>query len=140
MDNAQIPGCPVACGVAVFGDPWSIMILRDAHLGLTRFDQFRKSLGIAPTMLSRRLATLTSEGLLEKRVYSSRPPRDEYVLTQAGRDILPILMLIGAWSHRHRGLGLAHYVDAETGQAIRPVGVDAVTGHELGSRPIKLSA
>ncbi|WP_219819859.1 winged helix-turn-helix transcriptional regulator [Xanthomonas arboricola] len=65
--------------------------------GLTRFDQFRQSLGIAPTMLTKRLATLTEERLLEKRLYSTRPPREEYVLTQAGRDYLPVLFMIGAW-------------------------------------------
>lgn len=66
--------------------------MRDAHAGLTRFDEFRKSLGIVPTMLTGRLSSLTEEGLLEKRRYSERPPRDEYVLTEAGRDFLPVLL------------------------------------------------
>nr|WP_240756168.1 helix-turn-helix domain-containing protein [Pandoraea sp. XY-2] len=89
--------CPIARSLGVAGDAWSILILRDAHAGLTRFDQFRKSLGIAPTMLTRRLATLTEEGLLEKRRYSEHPPREEYLLTAAGRDFLPVLFMIGAW-------------------------------------------
>ena len=59
--------CPIARSLAVAGDAWSLLILRDAHAGLTRFDQFRKNLNIAPTILTRRLATLTEEGLLEKR-------------------------------------------------------------------------
>ena len=76
--------CPIARSLAFAGDAWSLLILRDAHAGLTRFDQFRKSLGIAPTILTRRLAALTEEGLLEKRRYSEHPPREEYLLTPAG--------------------------------------------------------
>lgn len=116
-----------------------MLILRDANSGLTRFDQFRKSLGIAPTMLTKRLATLTEERLLERRMYSERPPREEYVLTEAGRDYLPVLFMIGAWGRKHRGGGkLVQFLDAETGAEIRPVAIDVVTGAEIGTRPIQL--
>ncbi len=116
-----------------------MLILRDAGLGITRFDDFRKSLGIAPTMLTRRLATLTEEGLLEKRRYSERPPRDEYLLTDAGRDFLPVLFMIGAWGRRHRGGGeLTHFVDAETGEQIQPIAVDTATGARIGTRAIRV--
>ncbi|GIU02809.1 hypothetical protein TUM4641_05380 [Shewanella morhuae] len=115
------------------------MILRDAHVGLTRFDQFRKNLGIAPTMLTKRLGTLTKAGLLEKRIYSERPIREEYVLTTAGQDFLPVLMMIGAWAQRNYGENLPRYIDEETGLEIEPIGIDAVTGAKLGSRPIQLS-
>lgn len=130
--------CPVARGLEAVGDAWTILILRDAHAGLTRFDQFRKNLGIAPTVLTKRLATLVEDGLLEKRVYSERPPRDEYVLTAAGRDFLPVLLMIGAWAQRNRGGGLAYFVDVETGQDIEPIGIDAVNGAKLGTRPLRL--
>lgn len=131
--------CPVANGVARIGDAWSLLILRDASLGLTRFDQFRKSLGIAPTMLTKRLAALNAAGLLEKRQYSERPPRDEYVLTDAGRDFLPILVMIGAWARRHQTeTALNRFVDAETGLEIRPVVIDAVTGAEIGARRLDI--
>ncbi|MCG5235382.1 winged helix-turn-helix transcriptional regulator [Xanthobacter oligotrophicus] len=137
--NISIPGCPVARGLDAVGDAWSILILRDALAGLTRFDQFRKNLGIAPTMLTKRLAALTDDGLLEKRLYSERPPREEYVLTEAGRDFLPVLMMIGAWAQRNCGENLARYIDDETGVEIQPIAVDAVTGARLGSRPIRIS-
>lgn len=131
--------CPIGRGVASVGDAWSLLILRDASLGLTRFDEFRKSLGIAPTILTRRLAMLTDEGLLEKRRYSDRPPRDEYVLTEAGRDFLPVLFMIGAWGRKHRGKGrLTRFLDAETGQEIQPVAVDVATGARIGARPIRV--
>jgi DNA-binding HxlR family transcriptional regulator len=105
------------------GDSWSMLILRDARLGVTRFDQFRSSLGIAPNILARRLKTLTEAGLLEKRSYSERPPREEYLITEAGRDFLPELHAIGAWGRRHNGAGeLSHMIDAETGTVLNPVG------------------
>lgn len=130
--------CPIARSLAFLGDAWSLLILRDAHLGLTRFDQFRKSLGIAPTILTRRLAMLTEEGMLEKRLYSERPPREEYVLTAAGRDFLPVLVMIGSWGHRYRGGGrLVRIHDAETGEVIKPVAIDEVTGAKIGTRPLR---
>lgn len=131
--------CPIARSLALIGDSWSMLILRDAHAGLTRFDQFRKSLGIAPTMLTRRLAMLTEEGLLEKRRYSEHPPRDEYVLTEAGTDFLPVLFMIGAWGRQHRGGGkMVRFLDAETGSEIKPIAVDEVTGARIGTRPIRV--
>ena len=139
MKNSSRPQCPVARGLQSVGDAWSILVLRDAHAGLTRFDQFRKSLGIVPTMLTKRLKALTEDGLLEKRLYSERPPREEYVLTDAGRDFLPILMMFGTWAHRHCDGNLARFVDVETGNEIEPIGIDAVTGAKLGSRSIRLS-
>ena len=140
MKNSAIPLCPVARGLESVGDTWSILILRDAHAGLTRFDQFRKSLGIVPTMLTKRLKSLTEDGLLERRLYSEHPPRDEYVLTDAGRDFLPVLMMIGAWAQRHCGDGTARYIDDETGLEIKPTAIDAVTGAQLGTRKIRMGA
>jgi DNA-binding HxlR family transcriptional regulator len=131
--------CPIARTLACVGDAWSMLILRDASAGLTRFDQFRKSLNIAPTILTRRLATLTEEGLLEKHRYSERPPRDEYVLTAAGRDFLPVLIMIGAWGRKYRGKGrLTRLIDEVTGKEIQPVVVDVVSGKKLGTRPVRV--
>ena len=135
---ASPPACPIARTLAHIGDAWSILILRDAHAGLTRFDQFRKNLGIAPTMLTKRLATLTEEGILEKRRYSAHPPRDEYVLTTAGQAFLPVLFMIGEWGRQHRGGGkMSRFFDAENGTEIRPVVIDQVTGAAIGTRPIR---
>ena len=141
MDDENIftDACPIARSLAFAGDAWSILILRDAHAGLTRFDQFRKSLGIAPTILTRRLAALTEEGLLEKRRYSEHPPREEYLLTPAGQDFLPVLFIIGAWGRQHRGGGkLVRFLDTETGTEIKAVAVDEVTGAKIGTRPIRM--
>ncbi len=139
MKNLEAQPCLIARSLALVGDAWSTLILRDAHYGFTRFDQFRKSLGIAPTMLTKRLAALTQDGLLETRRYSERPPRDEYVLTQAGRDYLPILMAIQAWGQAHCEVSsVTRFVDEETGVDIEPVTIDKHTGAPIGTRPIRI--
>jgi len=139
MSNLSEQPCLIARSLALVGDAWSMLILRDAHAGLTRFDEFRKSLGIAPTILTRRLAILTKEGLLEKRRYSERPPRDEYVLSEAGRDFLPVLFAISAWGRKHRnGDGVTRFFDAEAGSEIDPVTIDRSTGAPIGTRAIRI--
>ena len=141
MDSKNISEnpCPIARSLAFVGDAWSMLILRDAHAGITRFDHFRKSLGIAPTMLTKRLAVLTEEGLLEKHRYSEHPPREEYLLTEAGRDFLPVLFMIGAWGRKHRGGGkLTKFFDAEAGTEIKPVAIDESTGAKIGTRAIRI--
>ena len=119
--------CPVARTLECIGEWWSILILRDAFQGFTRFDDFHKSLGIAPNILSRRLAHLTEAGLFERRLYSERPPRHEYVLTQKGRDLFPMMMAIFAWGNKHkapRGETVL-LAERETGRHLSPVIVDA---------------
>ena len=126
--------CPIARSLERVGEWWSILILRDALHGFTRFDQFQKSLGIAPNMLARRLNALVEAGLLERRRYSEHPPRDEYVLTARGRDFRPVLMALLAWGNRHfapEGASVL-LVDAKSGAAVEPILVDRATG-----RPIK---
>lgn len=139
MKNLSGQPCLIARSLALVGDAWSMLIMRDAHAGLTRFDEFRKNLGIAPTMLTARLSVLTDEGMLEKRRYSDRPPRDEYVLTEAGRDFLPVLFAIGAWGRKYRNGGkVTRFFDAETGTEIDPLTIDRRTGAPVGTRPIRI--
>src|SRR5271163_1423382 len=94
-------GCPIARSLERVGEWWSILILRDAFAGATRFDDFQKSLGIAPNMLTRRLKALVDSGLLERRLYSEKPPRHEYVLTPRGRDFRTVLWTLVAWGNKH---------------------------------------
>ena len=93
--------CPIARSLEHVGEWWSMLILRDAFGGTTRFDDFQQSLGIAPNMLTRQLAALVEAGLLERRRYSERPPRDEYVLTERGRDFKPVLVALVAFGKKH---------------------------------------
>ncbi len=125
--------CPIARSLERVGEWWSILILRDAFHGLTRFDQFQESLGIAPNMLARRLNSLVEAGLLERRRYSERPPRDEYVLTEVGRDFRPVLWALLAWGNRHfapEGKSVV-IVDSRTGEEAEPVLVDRKSGRPL---------
>lgn len=118
--------CPVARGLDRIGEWWSILIIREALHGLTRFDQFEQSLGIAPNMLARRLAGLVKAGILEKRRYSDHPPRHEYVLTACGRDFQPVIVAMHAWGNRHfapEGQSVM-LVNARTGKPADPVVVD----------------
>jgi DNA-binding HxlR family transcriptional regulator len=125
--------CPIARSLERVGEWWSILILRDAFQGLTRFDQFQKSLDIAPNILARRLNALVEGGLLERRAYCDRPPRHEYVLTERGRDFRPVLWSLLAWGNRHfapEGASVV-VVDAETGEPADPVLIDRHSGRLL---------
>ena len=139
IDKLSSGTCAISRGLAFVGDTWSVLILRDASRGMSQFDQFRTSLGIAPNILSRRLKSLTEAGVLEKRRYSERPPRDEYVLTQAGRDFIPIMAALGEWGRTYNGGGqLSQLVDEETGKPIRAIVVNEDTGKALGATPMRL--
>ncbi len=125
--------CPIARSLERVGEWWSMLIIRDALHGLTRFDQFQESLGIAPNMLTRRLASLVKSGLLQKRRYSERPPRYEYVLTERGRDFQAVIVAMQAWGNKHfapegESVLLVH---AKTGAVADPLMIDRKTGRAL---------
>jgi DNA-binding HxlR family transcriptional regulator len=131
--------CPIARSLEHVGEWWSILILRDALHGLRRFDDFQKSLDIAPNILTRRLNGLVEAGLLERRLYNERPPRYEYVLTEMGRDFRPTLLALLAWGNKHfapEGVSVK-LVDAETGAEADPVVVDRASGRPITSRHYK---
>ena len=134
--------CPIARSLERVGEWWSILILRDAFHGLTRFDQFQKNLDIAPNMLTRRLHALVTSGLLERRRYSERPPRDEYVLTERGRDFRPVLWALLSWGNKHfapEGKSVV-IVDRETGVEADPVLVDRASGRPLSETAFRSAA
>ncbi|MFD5895225.1 winged helix-turn-helix transcriptional regulator [Streptomyces sp. NPDC060366] len=125
--------CPLSTTVRQVGEWWTLLILHDAFDGYTRFDQFQESLGISSSMLTTRLKSLVAEGLLERRPYQQGPTRHEYVLTDLGRSLRPVLVSLAAWGNSRlpaedRTMIL---VDAETGEEVEPVVVDAATGHRL---------
>lgn len=133
--------CPIARSLDAVGEWWSILLLRDAFQGLTRFDQFQKSLDIAPNILTRRLNSLVERGLFEKRVYCERPLRHEYVLTAKARDFRPVLLSLLAWGNKHlapEGPSLV-VVDKADGRWAEPVLVDRRTGSELDSEGFTLA-
>ncbi len=126
--------CPIARSLDAIGEWWSLLILRDALDGATRFDQFSRNLGIPPTTLTRRLRTLVADGLLTTRRYQDHPPRDEYVPTERGRSLLPVLVALQTWGERDRDPDerVLQMVDAASGAVLDPVLVDRATGRPLG--------
>ncbi len=90
--------CSIARTWAIVGEPWTPLILRDLTVGLRRFDDIRRDLGIATNVLSDRLVVLEREGVIERRPYSNGGrPRDEYHLTESGRALVPVLIAITTW-------------------------------------------
>jgi DNA-binding HxlR family transcriptional regulator len=93
--------CSIARTLEIVGERWTLLIIRDAFLGRSRFDEFRESLGIARNVLTDRLNRLVDEGIMERRRYSERPPRDEYVLTEKGRELRLALTGLRQWGDRY---------------------------------------
>jgi DNA-binding HxlR family transcriptional regulator len=88
--------CPIARTLDIVGEWWTLLIVRDALTGARRFEEFRQS-GIADNILSARLERLVQEGILERQLYQEHPPRQEYVLTEKGRELLPVIAALGLW-------------------------------------------
>ncbi|MFJ8731479.1 winged helix-turn-helix transcriptional regulator [Streptomyces bauhiniae] len=125
--------CPLSKTVQHVGEWWTLLILHDAFDGYTRFDQFQESLGISSSMLTARLKTLVAEGLLERRPYQTQPVRHEYVLTELGRSLRPVVVALAAWGNsrlapEQRSMIL---IDAASGEEVEPVVVDARSGRRL---------
>lgn len=93
--------CSIARSLEVVGERWSILILRSISLGATRFDDLQSSTGITRSMLTTRLRTLIDEGVIEKRQYSEKPPRYEYLLTEKGQDLWPVMVHLMKWGDRY---------------------------------------
>ena len=92
--------CSVANTAELIGDRWTVLILRDAFLGVRRFDEFQKDLDIARNILTDRLEMLVETGILTTRLYEDRPPRFEYRLTDKGRDLYDVLVAMWRWGDR----------------------------------------
>jgi DNA-binding HxlR family transcriptional regulator len=93
--------CSVAQCLEVVGEWWSMLIVRDAFLGVSRFDQFQARLGISRNILQQRLARLVDAGVLVRVPYSEHPPRYDYRLTDKGRDLWPVITAMRQWGDRH---------------------------------------
>lgn len=95
--------CPVSRAVERVGDPWVLMILREVFLGSRRFDEFQRNTGASPHILSQRLKQMCADGILRKRAYSAHPLRHEYLLTEKGRDLWPVIVMLKAWGDKWLG-------------------------------------
>ena len=131
--------CSVAQSMNVLGERWALLIIRDAMFGAKRFVQFERSLGIARNILTSRLNMLVEEGLMEKRT-SAETNHPEYVLTQAGLDLEPVLLAITHWGDKHRpnpkGTRLV-FSDKEKGVPILPMHAITEDGRSLKPGDLK---
>ena len=125
--------CPLSATLGLVGEWWTLLILHDAFDGYTRFEQFQQNLGISSSLLTSRLRRLVTDGLLHRRQYQDRPPRFEYVLTDLGRSLRPVIVALAAWGNarleRHQRSMIL--IDKDTGVEAEPVLVDRVSGRPV---------
>lgn len=134
--------CPVARSLERVGEWWSILIIRDAFQGLTRFDEFQQSLQLSPTILTRRLKYLVESGILEKRLYHSRPVRYEYILTERGNDFFPVIAALFHWGNQHFAPDgpAAILADRRSGAPVEPILLDNATRRPIRAEDVTLAA
>ncbi len=96
----QVP-CPVAQAMAVVGDTWTVLILRDALRGASKFEEFQRATGASRAIVSGRLSHLVEHGVMVREQYEEHPPRFAYRLTPRGRALQPVLMMLAHWSETH---------------------------------------
>ena len=135
--------CSVARSVAVIGDRWTLMLLRDAFLGVRRFDDFQARLGISRGIVADRLKLLVDEGVLRREAYQERPPRHEYRLTEKGLALHPVIMAIVHWGDVHyageAGPPLLHRHKA-CGCDFAPVMTCSECGEPITARDVEVRA
>lgn len=131
--------CPVARGLSVIGDRWTMLVLRDLFLGHRRFEDIRARLGCARHILTDRLRKLEAAGVVRRVPYQERPVRHEYRLTASGRALHPVLITLIAWAEAHTPAASSaiRLVDRETGAPVRPVLIDETTGARITVRTVQ---
>ncbi len=101
MDTIGPRECSVARTLEIIGEKWSVLVLREVFSGVRRFDRIQANTGAPRDVLTRRLRTLIAHDVLERRQYSTHPPRYEYGLTPAGKELAPVLLTLQQWGDRH---------------------------------------
>jgi DNA-binding HxlR family transcriptional regulator len=130
--------CPVARGVAVLGERWTLVILREAFKGARRFDDYLHGTGIARNILTDRLRTLVDHGILERRPYAEHAARtlNEYRLTTKGHELYPILVTLMEWGARHEGVTPFELTHRSCGHRTHPHYVCSECGEPIHAREI----
>jgi DNA-binding HxlR family transcriptional regulator len=127
--------CPIARSLDVFGDWWSLLIIRDALLGIRRFGEFQKNIGLAKNILTVRLRALVDHGILKTVPASDGSAYQEYVLTPKGRGVFPVLVALRQWSEEFCGENCefpTFLVDRSKGRPVRKLELRASDGRLLG--------
>lgn len=130
-DELREEDCPVARGLSVIGDRWTMLVLRDCFLGIRRFEEMQARLGITRHVLADRLRKLEADGVLRRDQYQERPARFEYRLTEKGKALYPVLVSLVAWADQHvpaREQSGITLLSRDTGEPLEPTLTDAKTG------------
>lgn len=134
--------CSIAGALEMIGDRWSLLVIRDLSLGLRRYDELQTSTGIPAATLAARLKHLESKGIVERVRYQNRPPRDEYILTEKGRDLGKVGIALREWGDRWDATGFGQpsveLVDRKTGRPVELALVDVETGKTVPRERIEL--
>ena len=134
--------CSIAATLEIIGDPWTLLVIRDAFQGVKRFEQWQERLGVARNVLAARLKTLVQHGVLEPQLYSERPPRNEYVLTAKGKDLSDVLVTLHGWGAKHvygeetAGVDIVH---TTCGHSLEPRIACGCCGEIVNRRDVKLT-
>ena len=138
IDELDEQVCPVARTIAQVGDSWTLMVVRELFLGVRRFEEIRVHTGMSPQLLARRLRELDAAGIVARRQYQDRPPRFEFVLTEKGLDLWPVIIALRGWgerwSRRAREAPLIALTHRACGHAIEPVLACPDCGEHLNAR------
>ncbi|MGL5169017.1 MAG: winged helix-turn-helix transcriptional regulator [Afipia sp.] len=138
-DRLEDEACSVARTVSVIGDRWTLLILRDCFRRIRRFDEFQSRLGITRHLLAERLRKLVRQGVLRRVAYQERPKRYEYILTQKGLDLHPVMMSIVHWGDVHmadeRGRPVLH-LHKSCGHNFDPVMTCSVCNEPLSAKEV----
>jgi DNA-binding HxlR family transcriptional regulator len=130
--------CPVARTIALVGDAWTLMVMRELFLGARRYEEIRVQTGMSPQLLSRRMRELVAAGVVERRRYQDRPPRFDFVLSEKGLDLWPVVIALRGWGERWtkraRGAALITLTHRACGHTIEPVLACPDCGEPLNAR------
>lgn len=131
--------CAIGRSLSIFGEKWTLLLVRELALGHSRFSEMRDRLGIAPDVLAGRLASLIEAGVAARRSYqdSGARAREEYVLTPAGKELAPVLAGLNEWGSRYMGHAgsSARFIDARTGRRLHAALLDE-SGHPVSSQDV----
>ena len=141
MTKPHRPDCPVAAMLNIFGDRWTLLIIREAFYGAVRFSEFERNTGIAKNLLTDRLALLTDEGILERHDVGQSGTRFAYRLTEKGRSLQTVLIAMVQWSNANcyrDGKGPIEFIERASGKPIAPLQATSQDGVRLQPRELKV--
>lgn len=133
-------GCSIAAALGVLGDRWTLLVVRELLYGAHRYGEIAAGTGAATDVLAGRLKRLVDAGVVDRRPYSERPPRFEYHLTAAGRELAPVLVLLLGWGDRWANdqvpVVLEHAPEGHAAHPVRPHLTCAACGEDVGATPL----